>query len=159
MMKPNDKDQKCKGGIAPLWLQPLLWATAAVRLLLTCLLCFSGSRQIKHKKTEKTYPHTGMKRKRKNLVPLTPYPTTSTNQLSSEQLKRKRERETKIILLPQRHIPQSRQGGPYCFCTLGELRLALHAIQRPAPSNALTYALFLAFACILVVALQCHIEH
>lgn len=53
MMKPNDKDQKCKGGIAPLWLQPLLWATAAVHLLLTCLLCFSGSRQIKHKKTEK----------------------------------------------------------------------------------------------------------
>jgi len=79
-----------------------------------------------------------------------PYPTTSTNRLSSEQVKRKKkERETKIILLPQRHIPQSRQGGPSCFCTLGELHLALHFIQRPAPSNALTYALFRAFACLL----------
>lgn len=116
---------------------------------------------IKHMKTE-SYPHTGTKRKRKTWCPsLLANNFHRSIILRSTSKKKKKKRETKIILLPQRNLPQSRQGGPSYFCTLGELCLTLHMIQRPAPSNAfdICFFVFWLFVVSLVVALQCHVEH
>lgn len=113
---------------------------------------------IKHMKTE-SRPHTGMKRKRKTWCPSL-LPNNFHRSIILRNTSRKKKGETKIILLPQRNLPQSRQGGLSYFCTVGELRLTLHIIQRPAPSNAFDICSFF-WLCVvfLVVALQCHVEH
>jgi len=78
-----------------------------------------------------------MKRKKKNLVPVTPTQQLPPINYPLEQVKKK-EKRNEIILLPQLHLPQSRQREEASyFCTVGELRLTLHIIARPAPSNAL----------------------
>lgn len=135
---------KCKGGIAPLCLQPLLLACRRRFPADVPAMLQRVPTAIKQMKT-KTYPHTGMKRKKKNLVPVTPTQQLPPINYPLEQVKKK-EKRNEIILLPQLHLPQSRQREEASyFCTVGELRLTLHIIARPAPSNALTYALFLCF--------------
>lgn len=135
---------KCKGGIAPLCLQPLLLACRRRFPADVPAMLQRVPTAIKQMKTKNLSAHRYEEKKEEPCARHS-YPTTSTNQLSSGT-GQKKEKRNEIILLPQLHLPQSRQREEASyFCTVGELRLTLHIIARPAPSNALTYALFLCF--------------